>query len=202
MNVDILCPQCGTLFTVRRELLGKRTKCTRCGTAFVIAEPAATSGIMPKAEPPVAPIAFPDIGAARPSEPAPPPIAAQPAPSAVGGQAASADYRSPECPASVQRFPFLRRVARAYEILAIIAVALAAFQLVMAVVSIIRNPGGALVVILTSGFAMFWTAAAAVTLLFAAQMIRLTLQVEQNTRETADACRHLSEHLGGITHET
>src|SRR5262245_44566033 len=123
MNVDILCPQCSTLFTVRRELLGKRTKCTRCGTAFVIAEPAATSGIMPKAEPtapPVQPVVFPDFGTARPFEPAPGPFAAPLASAPVmgGTQVAPAEFAVSERPASPRRFPFLRTVARAYEVLA------------------------------------------------------------------------------------
>jgi hypothetical protein len=200
MNVDIYCPQCGTLFTVRRELLGKRTKCTRCGGAFIIAEPAATSGIIPKVEPPAPPaqpVVFPDLGSAARHGAAPPPFVAPPSPAGGGTHAPPAEHRD----TNPRRFPFLRLVARAYEVLAIFAVIIAAFQFIAAVAIIIRNPGSALVVIPPSVVTVFAMAAAAVTLVFAAQMIRLALQVEQNTRETRDACQQLAAHLGGIEHE-
>ena len=48
---------------------------------------------------------------------------------------------------------------------------------------------------------MRWTEYAIAMLLFSAQMIRPALQVEQNTRETSEACARLAEHLCSIEHE-
>jgi hypothetical protein len=38
MNVDVACPFCSTVFTVRRELLGKRAKCVTCKKPFVLCD--------------------------------------------------------------------------------------------------------------------------------------------------------------------
>jgi hypothetical protein len=100
-----------------------------------------------------------------------------------------------------RRFPALRIVARAYEVMAIIVLAVAAFLVVMLVVAVAKNPSAVFAALLTSGVAVFWAAVAAVTLLFAAQMIRLWLQVEQNTHDTQVACRKLANHLCSVESE-
>lgn len=38
MPIQIACTGCGAMLTVRDELLGKRIKCPKCGTAFTVAE--------------------------------------------------------------------------------------------------------------------------------------------------------------------
>src|SRR6478672_4756797 len=51
MTIDTICPDCGTLYTLRRELLGKRTKCTRCGGHFIITEAPAAAAPSPRPAP-------------------------------------------------------------------------------------------------------------------------------------------------------
>lgn len=234
MNVDILCPQCGTLFTVRRDLLGKRTKCTRCGTGFVIAEAAATgaapavgpappaSGFSPVIGPtptagvgqvgstaPVPPLAFPEFVPPQAQDTFLPPIGGHPigvppVQPAAGGGAPSFPASPPHAGdrgALRPRFQFVRLMARMYEVLAILALCMAAAQFIMMIVNAMRTPERALATIFASGFLIFWTAAAVVTFLFVAQMIRLILQVEQNTRTTSEACQRLADHLCSIEHE-
>jgi hypothetical protein len=99
------------------------------------------------------------------------------------------------------RFPALRIVARAYEILAIVVLAFAAFALVLFVVAVIRQPSAILGAILGSGLTFFWAALTALTLLFLAQSIRLGLAIELNTRETHRACRQLADHLCAVERE-
>jgi NADH:ubiquinone oxidoreductase subunit 6 (subunit J) len=95
----------------------------------------------------------------------------------------------------------MRMGARAYEIMAVVVLAIAALLLLVFFVAVIREPSAWLAAMLSSGL-MFATAfAAALMFLFAAQAIRLGLQIEQNTRESAQACRQLAEHFSAIQTE-
>src|SRR5262245_56717082 len=76
MTIDTTCPNCGTLYTLRRELIGKHTKCTRCGTHFTITETAhvptpAAAPVAPATPPPQPvytdiPTHLPHVAAAQP----------------------------------------------------------------------------------------------------------------------------------------
>jgi hypothetical protein len=193
MTIDASCPNCGTLYTVRRELIGKRTKCTRCGAHFVIAEAPASAPPPGRESAPSPQEAFtgipthlpPPAHAATPTAPPPRPERT--------GELFGFESNPPQ-----PRFPAMRMVARAYEIMAVVVLAIAAMLLLVFFVAVIRDPSAWLAAMLSSGL-MFATAfVTALMSLFAAQAIRLGLQIEQNTRESAQACRQLAEHLGGI----
>lgn len=220
MDIDVPCPHCGTVFTLRRDLIGKRTKCSRCGTPFTIAEPPAAQ--RPRAGAPVSPpqISISHMPTHLPIEHAAPrqesfsgipthlPIAPTVAP-------ATHDQLPPretaerrftqslgfEKDQSQPSFPALRMVARAYEIMAIIVLAVAACLLVVFLIAVIREPSAILAAMLASGMAFFWALVTALMLLFISQSIRLWLQIEQNTRETKIACRQLADHLCSIESE-
>jgi len=99
------------------------------------------------------------------------------------------------------RFPALRIVARTYEFMAIVILAIALVMLLVFLVTIIGDPSKFLVALLGAGFTAWWSFIAAVTMLFIAQFIRLALAIEQNTRETQVACRRLAEHLCAVESE-
>jgi predicted Zn finger-like uncharacterized protein len=192
MTIDAPCPNCGTIYTVRRDLIGKRTKCTRCGTPFVIAEapvPPSREAVSPPQE------AFTGIPTHLP------PLTHTPqsgAPTSVVASTPAREVLDFGSSGSSPRFPAMRIVARSCEITAAIVLLLAVILLLDFFYSLV-SPSGILgpspAVI---GIAFFGTLSMALMLLFAAQSIRLGLQIEQNTRETGEACRQLAEHLCGI----
>jgi predicted Zn finger-like uncharacterized protein len=201
MTIDAPCPNCGTIYTVRRDLIGKRTKCTRCGTPFVIAEmePAQAALASPQPSAPPSPRLDQGLFADIPIHPsyaphAMPPGAGQSAPP----HSAHRGFISLEKDKSRPRYPALRMVARGYEILAIVIVVFTAVMLVIGVVRIIINPTAILAVLVSSGLMCVWGLASAMMCLFFAQVTRLFLQIEQNTRETGEACRQLADHLCAI----
>jgi hypothetical protein len=201
MNADVRCPQCGALFTVRREVLGKRTKCTRCGAAFTLVEPAAAPP-----PPPIAPAAPPAADYFPDMQPPPEisvaaPVASDPSPRPAGRWASSRELFGFEVDAGPPRFSALRPLARGYEILAVFVLIFAAFLFVMLVVGLIRNPDAWLAVIFGSGLTFFWATLVAMSLLVFAQAIRLALAIEQNTRSTQQACKQLADHLCAIETE-
>jgi hypothetical protein len=102
---------------------------------------------------------------------------------------------------SQPRFPAMRIVARAYEIMAIIVLVLAIIALLIALVAIVRNPSNVIGELFGWGIVFAWATLTAILLLFNSQSIRLLLQIEQNTRETQQACRQLAEHFSAIQHE-
>jgi predicted Zn finger-like uncharacterized protein len=201
MTIDAPCPNCGTIYTVRRDLIGKRTKCTRCGTPFVIAE-MAPSQAGPASPPPSAPPSpaldqglFADIPIHSPYTPhAIPPAAEQSAPR----HSAAREFIGLEQDNSRPRYPAIRMVAKGYEILAIMVLIFAAVMLVIEIIRIIINPSAILVVIVSSGLMIVWGLVTALMCLFISQVTRLFLQIEQNTRETGEACRQLADHLSAI----
>jgi predicted Zn finger-like uncharacterized protein len=202
MTIDATCPNCGTLYTLRSELLGKRTKCTRCGTHFTITEtphvptPPPAAPTAPPAPPqPVytdIPTHLPHITRTTPT--------ASPEPAATTHRGAG-EFFGFEQDKSQPHFPALRIIARAYEIMAVIVLIIAAVMLVIFFVQVIAAPKAILVAIMSTGFAAFWLVATSLMFLFVAQAIRLGLQIEQNTRETQHACRQLAEHFSAIQHE-
>lgn len=201
MNVDAPCPNCGTVFTVRRELLGKRTKCTRCGTVFTIAESAAVQ-VQPATRPVQAvPESSPHLTTPPPELPTVPHITVAPPPRGSSVPKPPHEFSSFERSASQSQFTVLRIVARGYEILAAIVLIIAVAPLLAFVISVIRDPGNILAALLNTGFAFLATVMTALSLLFIAQAIRLGLQIEQNTRETHQACRQLADHLCSIETE-
>jgi predicted Zn finger-like uncharacterized protein len=206
MNVEIYCPHCNTAFTVRRELLGKRTKCTNCGTAFVIAEaapparhqPAPASRPTIQQAPPASPVAFEELESPREAT-APPPIQIQTA--ARPSEPTTLQPFTPTAAPASRRFAVLQFVARVYEVLAVLALLGAAIFLAMFIIAVVANPQAILGAIVASGFTVFWAVVAAVMLFSFAQWIRLALQIEQNTREASEACQRLANHLCGVERE-
>jgi predicted Zn finger-like uncharacterized protein len=195
MEINASCPNCGTTFTVRRELIGKRAKCPKCGSPFVISEtanaqtPSAGSSSRPE------PAGVPDM-------PTYPPTAPPRAPTdTVGLRGFPGEAFGFETDQSRPRFPALRIVARAYEVMAILVLGVAAILFVLFIIAVIRQPSGILGAILGSGLTFFWAAVTALMLLFIAQTIRLWLQIEQNTKETQQACRELADHLCSVESE-
>ncbi len=198
MTIDAPCPNCGTIYTVRRDLIGKRTKCTRCGTPFVITEVPLAQPPRPTAPPPQEQPAFGDIPIHQTFPPRQAPeVEPQRATQASGTRQQTANYLGFD-DKSKPRFPALKMVARGYEVLAVIVLAVAAIMLIVGIVSVIANPHAIVSVLVSSGMMVVWGLATALMCLFFAQVTRLALQVEQNTRQTSEACRQLAEHLGGI----
>src|SRR5690349_897903 len=201
MTIDAPCPNCGTLYTVRRDLIGKRTKCTRCGMPFVIAEMAPTQA--PPAGPPPSAEAAPTPQEAFTGIPTHlPPIMHAPQPGTPTSVVTSAPAREVlgfESNRSNPRFPAMRIVARSCEITAAIVLLLAVvllldfFYRLLSPSADLLGPSPA-----TIGIAFFGALSMALMLLFAAQSIRLGLQIEQHTRESSEACRQLAEHLCAI----
>jgi hypothetical protein len=198
MTIDATCPTCGTLYTLRRELIGKRTKCTRCGMHFTITETAHVPTPPAAAPAPPQPV-YTDIPTHLPHTTRTIP-AAPPEPAATTHRGA-AEFFGFEQDKAQPRFPALRIIARAYEIMAAIVLAIAAVMLAIFVVQVISTPKAILGAIMSTGFAAFWMVATSLMFLFVAQAIRLGLQIEQNTRETQHACRQLAEHFSAIQHE-
>jgi predicted Zn finger-like uncharacterized protein len=202
MNVDITCPQCGTVYTVGNEVVGKRTKCVRCGTLFTISEPVtstkppapATSQTpnFPTSTPPSPPQAGAPIFPQIVTEPAP-----RTAPPAPTPAYTPTFHHEPPAP----QYPMLRFVALAYEILAGISILIAVALLVFFFITAISRPENALNAFFATGLAILWAIIIAISLLASAQMIRLVLQMEINTRETYRACRQLADHLCSIEAE-
>lgn len=204
MTIDATCPHCGTLYTLRRELIGKRTKCTRCGTQFTITEspsvpsPPAAAPIPPPSPPPQ-PV-YTDIPTHLPhlvrTE-----TGAGESSASRRTRSRTADFLGFEQDKSAPRYPAVKMVARAYEILAIVVLVCAAGWLVLEIINAIRVPQETLRHLLNAVIAILWGLATALMCLFVSQMTRLALQIEHNTRETSTACRQLAEHFSAIEHE-
>lgn len=101
------------------------------------------------------------------------------------------------------RFAVLRMVARGYEILAVLVLAFAAVVLLMFIIAVVKQPTPDVIVaaVLSTGLAFFWATLIAISLLAFAQAIRLALAIEENTRQTHQACRQLADHLCAIETE-
>jgi hypothetical protein len=195
MTIDAPCPNCGTIYTVRRELIGKRTKCTRCGTPFIITEVAPAPSRPAAPPPPPEQVLFSDIPLHPSYAPhSVPPTSEQPPPNRNN----TGELFGFERDQSRPRFPALRIVARAYEVMAGIVLVIAVGALVLFLFTVIREPSSFFAALVSSGFAFFWMVAMSLMFLFISQAIRLGLQIEQNTRETGEACRQLTDHLTAI----
>jgi predicted Zn finger-like uncharacterized protein len=201
MNVDVPCPNCGTIFTVRQELLGKRTKCPKCSTVFTLVAPARAIPAKPDSSELPASI-LPGVHRRLEPEPVQHPTADVQAVSPPGPSRYSAKEVSGFAPdASRPRFSALRIVARLYEVLAVIILVVAAIALLLMIVAISQDPEAIRFLLFSYGVVAFWATAGAMTLLFFAQTIRIVLQVEHNTRETHIACRQLADHLCAVESE-
>ncbi len=198
MNVDIPCPNCGTIFTVRSELLGKRTKCPKCSTVFTLVAPGGLAAEEPS------PSFLPDSilpGAHASPPPQPPPAATRPQQTAAPTPQPATSPRELlgfESNPTRRRFPALRIVARVYEVAAVIVLVVALILFLFLVIEVIGNPSAFIAVMLGSGVSFLFAAATAIGLLFVAQLIRLLLQIEENTRDTQLACRQLANHLCAV----
>jgi predicted Zn finger-like uncharacterized protein len=189
MNVEIACPQCGTSYAVRRELLGKRSKCVKCGTAFVIAE--TTGNPMPSV-----PLAMPEV--ALPEFTPVPQIAVRPR--TTTDDRPQESFKAEGKPAAPSYWA-LRLIARSYEVFAIISAVSCLVPLVLLIHAAVQWPNLIVITLVRYGLPIIILLLSAVMYLFLAQVIRLMLQLEQNTRESADACRRLAEHLCAVEGE-
>lgn len=179
MNVDVACPYCSRVYTVTREVLGKRAKCANCGKAFTIAEASnqpenewqtvTSSGDIP-----------PQIQTAARSKPA----SNDPDfPEINTGEffGFERDRRKP-------RFPALRMIARSYELMALVVVVVALFSIIAGIIYVVMNdPLSVFQYVVGAIFLLMLTAILTISLLSVAQSIRLGLQIEQNTRDTFQA---------------
>jgi hypothetical protein len=194
MNVTVSCSQCGTQYSIQRELLGRRSKCAKCGVAFTLVETSPTAA--PVVAPSVAPAVavepqLPDFGS-LPQFELEPPVTPAGSPRPTPRPAA----RPTE--GIAPSFWALRFMARSYEVFAVISLVAIMIPIVLMVQTLIQFPTLATLVVVRYSVAIASLLASAVVLFLIAQLIRLILQVEQNTRETSEACRQLVEHLGAI----
>jgi predicted Zn finger-like uncharacterized protein len=186
MNVTVLCPQCGTQYSIQRDLLGRRSKCAKCGSAFVLSE------------------SIPAVAPARAIEPAAEEIAIIPevavAPRARRAKTPKSIPNPVATPAATAAPSFwaLRLLARSYEVFAVISLVAVMVPVVLMVQTVVQFPSLATLLVLRYAIAIVSLLASALILFLIAQLVRLILQVEQNTRETSIACRQLAEHLCGI----
>jgi hypothetical protein len=219
MNIDVPCPNCGTVFTLRRDLIGKRTKCTRCGTPFMITEPPAAQS--PSRQAPESPqqVSYSDLPAhlAAPAPPqeqfagipthlpvGPPPISAPQSPTAQRQQTAHrvpATQFQTQSNRSASGFPAMRLLARAYEVFALLLFFVFLVCFIVFLVSAITKSTTFLAALMNWGIPSFATLISGLMVLVAAETIRVSLRIEQNTRETQIACRQLADHLCSIETE-
>jgi predicted Zn finger-like uncharacterized protein len=196
MNTTVSCPGCGAQYSVQRELLGRRSKCSKCGSAFTLSESPPTAvpeNAMPPSVAPAAAVeAPPDFAGLSQIEVAPPATRTRPArPSPPPAAVASPTT-------TVSSFRVLRLMAKSYEVFAVISLIAIMIPIVLLVQAVVQYPTLASLYVIPYCSAIVSLLAAAVVFFFLAQLIRLVLQVEQNTRETSAACRQLVEHLCGI----
>jgi hypothetical protein len=92
----------------------------------------------------------------------------------------------------------LRLLARSYEVFAVISLVAIMIPLVLMVQALVQFPTLASLVLLRYGLAIVSLLASALIMFLIAQLVRLILQVEQNTRETSVACQRLAEHLCAV----
>src|SRR2546430_2234054 len=123
MTIDAPCPNCGTVYTIRRELIGKRTKCTRCGTPFVISE------VPPTQAPPTSPPPPPEQGLFTdiPIHPSYAPHATPPEMREPQSGRYVGDFFGFEQHKTVSRFPVMKIIAQVYAIMGIFALAVASY---------------------------------------------------------------------------
>jgi predicted Zn finger-like uncharacterized protein len=189
MGVIVSCPQCGTQYSVERERLGRRSKCAKCGAAFVLSapvEPAPSVVSEQVAEPNIEDFAaIPQFEIVPPAKRVRTPAPPQPAAVATAGAAGPS-------------FWALRLLARSYEVFAVISLVAIMIPLVLMVQALVQFPTLASLVVLRYCLAIVSLLASALIMFLIAQLVRLILQVEQNTRETSIACQRLAEHLCAI----
>ena len=186
MSVVVSCPQCATQYSIERELLGRRSKCAKCGVAFTLVEPPPAVAPAAVAEPQLPYFgSFPQFELESPASPAPSPLPT-PRPAARPKESTAPSFWA------------LRMMARSYEVFAVVSLVAIMIPIVLMVQTLIQFPTLATLVVVRYSVAIVSLLTSAVVLFLIAQLIRLILQVEQNTREASEACRQLVEHLGAI----
>jgi hypothetical protein len=208
MNVDVRCPACSAYFSVPTTVLGKRTKCTKCGERFELtAAPPSESDHS----------GFDDIvieeeaiASSKTDSVPPPPISPPQFDSRIQPThdvEADALLARASSRTGTRTFMALRFVARFYEIMAIVVAQIGIIVLVLSLVGFISRSD----VIIESGLlwdlmvatalTAFWMAMTVTGLLFVAQINRLALQVEENTYESRKAFQRIASSLQSSTRQ-
>jgi hypothetical protein len=92
----------------------------------------------------------------------------------------------------------LRFLAKAFAISAAISLATAAYWAIILLVALFSGTTYFSIMLILVGPNLYASLGSAVGLVIAAQLIRLGLQLEQNTREASEANRRLADHLTAI----
>ena len=215
MQVPTACPHCSARFQVAQAVIGKRTRCTKCGEPFVLSEsPAAPASTGASSETrPVAKAHSVDFDF---DEPVPdrnhtahaPPI--PPAPPDFGNENLGIDANAFEVEDRGQRkstsvsreYRALRTIARILEILAIIFVALLVIAIVFAIYAYAKQTSPttqdltALVIVILQ--MSFTVGVVDLCLLFISNFIRLNIQIERNTFNSQERAQGLSAQLAAL----
>jgi predicted Zn finger-like uncharacterized protein len=195
MQTQVQCPSCFAAFSVPSNAVGKLAKCTKCGEQFKLIEAARSV----KAEPQGV-VGTPSGSSDRRIDSfygenatlRPPPLPAPPLRADVSPVVTM--VRESETRSSVRQFWALRAVARLYEILVIVLGVVSAIVVLVSIGLLIRDQiNGETELGVASWFignliALLYALLVMTGLYFVAQIIRLALQIEQNTLETRDAC--------------
>ncbi len=198
MQVPTACPHCSARFQVSQAVIGKRTRCTKCGERFVLAETAAAPAPVRKEPEKPKPSGIDSLEAeldealktrsdsahTPPIPPSPPPFIADEDKQAT--IFTSDEHRTQSAPAVVSRsYLALRIIARALELLAIILAIL--FVIFIAVrlneyseiaTRTSQDTNRLLYDLFEAGVAI---GLVILFLCFVANIIRLGIQIERNT---------------------
>ena len=199
MNVDVRCPACRSCFTVPTTVLGKRTKCTKCGERFELTAVTTSEDDLAGLD---------EIGndfwnSSVGESAVPPPPIAQSSFDAGHESVSKSDVDSSVAASArsgKRQFSALRFVASFYELMSFIIAIVGVLAVVASVVlyasesTSIFQPSFSEWLIGTL-IAIFCMSMIVTGLLFIAQLIRLALQVEENTFEAREACRRIAKSL-------
>ncbi|QEG35137.1 MJ0042-type zinc finger domain-containing protein [Bythopirellula goksoeyrii] len=217
MQVTTACPHCSARFQVAQAVIGKRTRCTKCGERFVLAEVPATPVVIEK--PPVKsaavnPDSFDidfdgptqsrnDVANVPPVPPSPPEFKHEDSSTtAIAPDTENRWLRNTATPS--RDYWALRIIARTLEFLAIIFVVLAAIAIAILCyeysenrVSSGQNLSGFLFYIfrLCVGVGLV-----NLVLLFISNIIRLGIQIERNTFASQELLEQMAVEKSPMPH--
>jgi len=215
MQVATACPHCSARFQVAQTVIGKRTRCTKCGEPFVLSErptaPDATrtpSKIRPVAKADSVDFDFDKPALDRNHTAHAPPIPPTPPDFrnenlGIDANAIDVEDRWQRPPASVSReYRALRIIARILEILAIVLVVLLVIAIAIVSFGYSQQPNqtaldlshfmlGILEMCVSVGIVNLF-------LFFFANMIRLIIQIERNTYNCQEWTQGHSAQLAAL----
>ncbi|MEM8865512.1 MAG: hypothetical protein AAGF31_08180 [Planctomycetota bacterium] len=224
--VNVYCPHCGTAHPVREQVLGRLAKCTHCEQRFVLRRPgknAAENSAEESTESHAAatPIAAATVESSNEAAAVSPPMRAtridppQPPPFVAPTATADSDAAQSPPPLAATALPSTQQAGlpelprpRAAKILGIVAIMLevsAAICLVgglfwatIVLLSLLSasDTAVAAMVLAASGVIVIQAVIGSAALVIFAQLIRLAVHIEKNTRLAADASRAAANQGG------